>query len=143
MTSRTAAGKEVKEGRDVLRRVPSARMFACYYCRQIPTSRAADAHYNCKRGLTRARALSRVAEGNIRMHWDVHSEVSRFRVLQRGAGEWGHPSLLPSFAPATAGVCDRRATQPPHKGGKFNIFVLEGKLSQSPLKMNRGMRSRI
>lgn len=50
--------KRVKEGRDVLRRVPSARMFACYYCRQIPTSRAADAHYNCKRGPVRSGQLS-------------------------------------------------------------------------------------
>lgn len=50
-----------KEGRD-RPRIPSARMFACYYCRQIPTSRAADAHYNCKRGGgKRALSLPRVA----------------------------------------------------------------------------------
>lgn len=55
----------------------SARMFACYYCQQIPTSRTADAHYNCKRGLARSGSLAR-RRRNIRMHWDVHSEVSRF-----------------------------------------------------------------
>lgn len=108
--------KRVKEGRDVLRRVPSARMFACYYCRQIPTSRAADAHYNCKGGPAPHGALSLSSQANIRMHWDVHSEVSRFRVL-RGL------AVQPTFTPTAHDPGDATTVR---RGEKFNIFELEG-----------------
>jgi len=41
-----------------------------------------------------ALGLSRASQGNIRMHWNVHSEVSRFRVL-RGLAIYSSYPLLP------------------------------------------------
>jgi len=58
---RARLGKEVKEEKEgtrrrTSRRVLLARMFACYYFRQIPTSRAADAHRSGS--LARRRVIS-------------------------------------------------------------------------------------
>lgn len=106
-------------------------MFACYYCQQIPTSRAADAHYNCKRASATSSTLPRSLSprGNIRMHWDVHSEVFR---VPRGAQPFARSLILSSVR------FPRQPASRSHKGGEFNIFEIEEpggeKLSQSPLK---------
>lgn len=90
-----------------------ARMFAYYYRQQIPPRRSG-------RSLQLQERQARVAESNIRMHWDVHPEVSRIRVLRK---EPEHPTLFSScslFSPSSV----RLAKQSLHKEREFNIFEL-------------------
>lgn len=74
--------EEVARVRPLVLPPARARMFACYYCRQISTSRATDAHYNCK-GERLPRVISQNALGM------CIRERSEFRIRPRNRR--GHP----------------------------------------------------
>jgi len=115
MTARAAAGgKERRRGARSSRSL-RARMFACYYCRQISTSCAADAHYNCKRERLPRRVISEDASGMCTRECSESARGNRSR---------DHPASLSSLLLFPSGMAEGEDAREEDESNHFELRPL-------------------